>query len=269
MPLLHHDLLTAPGTDPDRWLFVASGIYGVGRNWNRVSRDLVRERPDWGVVSVDLRGHGSSPAMDPPHTLEACVADLAALAAALPRAPEGILGHSFGGKVALLYGDEPAHGIRTTWVVDSTPGTRVEGGSVWRMLDVLRDSPGPFAARSDGVEAVVAHGYSEPVARWMATNLVPGEDGLVWRLDPDQMEALLEAFFTTDAWSAVEHPHGPDLHFVQATESRVLSPEAVARLEHAGLSTGRVHLHPVEGGHWLNGDNPEAVVRLLVERLPG
>ena len=268
MALLHHDLLTAPGADPRRWLFVVAGIYGAGRNWNRVSRSLLEVRTDWGVVSVDLRGHGSSPRMEPPHTLEACVEDLWALATTLPHRPEGILGHSFGGKVALLYGDEPEHGVVTTWVVDSTPDARSPGGSAWGMLEVLRDAPGPFSTRDDGIAAVRAHGYPEPVARWMGTNLVARGDRFEWRLDPDQMEALLRDFFSTDAWPAVEGAHGPAVHLIQATESSILTPEAAQRIQTAGLTAGRAHLHRVEGGHWLNADSPQALVALLEEGLP-
>lgn len=245
------------------------GIYGAGRNWNAVLRRVVEARPEWGVAAVDLRGHGQSPAMAPPHTLLRCVQDLDALAATLPGRPEAIAGHSFGGKVALLYGDEPGHGIVQTWIVDSTPDARAPAGSAWEMLQVLRKRPGPFVSREEGVQAVVESGYPRPVAQWMATNLVPEAGGFHWRLDADQMEELLMDFFRTDAWEAVEHAHGPDLRFIRATQSSVLGADACNRLHAAELSTGRVHLHEVEGGHWLNADNPDALVELFVRLLPG
>lgn len=267
-PILHHDLIRAHGAGPRRWLFLLHGIYGAGRNWNAVFRKVVEARPEWGVVAVDLRGHGQSPTMEPPHSLGRCVEDLDAVAATLPRRPEAIAGHSFGGKVALLYGDEPEHGIVQTWVVDSTPDARPPGGSAWEMLQVLEERPGPFPSREEGVQAVLDHGYPRPVAQWMTTNLVPEGDVFRWRLDPDQMEALLRDFFRTDAWDAVEHPHGPEIHFVRATASGILDREACNRIQAAGVSTGRVHLHEVEGGHWLNADNPEALVDLFVRLLP-
>lgn len=265
-PLLHHDFIQAPDSEPHRWLFLLHGIYGNGRNWNSVSRDLVRERPDWGVVAVDLRGHGDSPALEPPHTLEACVADLDRLARRLDIQPVAIAGHSFGGKVALLFGDEPEHGIRETWVLDSTPEALDPEGSAWGMLRVLKNSPGPFESRDEGVQAVQEHGYPLPVARWMATNLEPTDDGYVWRLDADQMEALLRDFFRTDAWHTVERAHGPRIHFVKGSASDVLHDDAVNRI-HLAASNDRVQLHWIRGGHWLNADNPQGVVRLLAEGL--
>lgn len=265
---LHVERIAAPDARPDRWAFVLHGIYGAGRNWNSVFRRLVESRSDWGFYPVDLRGHGQSPALASPHTLEACVRDLSVLASTLDPAPTVIVGHSFGGKVALLYGDEAEHDVVQTWVVDSTPDAREPAGSAWGMLRVLREAPGPFADREAGIQAVRDHGYAEPVARWMSTNLVPRGDAFEWRLDPDQMEALLRDFFRTDAWPAVEHPYGPELHFIRGSESGILDEEARLRLTSTGLGTDRVHLHTLEGGHWLNADNPDGLVRLFAEHLP-
>jgi pimeloyl-ACP methyl ester carboxylesterase len=103
----------------------------------------------------------------------------------------------------------------------------------------------------------------------MASNLRRDGDGLVWALDWDAMEALLRDFFVSDLWPVVEAPPpGVSLHFLKATRSSRLSEAACARIEAAGEATGRVHLHRVEGGHWVHADHPEAVTALLAESLP-
>src|SRR5690606_12335653 len=152
-----------------------------------------------------------------------------------------------------------------------TPAARPPGGSAWEMLAALRRAPGPFPDREAGTAALVALGTARPVAQWMALNLerVPGGAEWRWRLDPDEMEGLLLDFFAADLWPVVEEPpSGIDLHFVKAEESSVLDDEACARIEAAGHRTGRVHLHRVAGGHWVNADNPEALLALLEARLP-
>jgi hypothetical protein len=171
--------------------------------------------------------------------------------------------------VALLYADEPEHGVEQCWVVDSTPATGEAKGSAWGMIQVLRRHPGPFPTRDAGVQAVRDEGYPMAVARWMGTNLrpTPSGDELEWRLDPDQMEAMLEDFFQVDAWETLEHPHGPEIHVLKATESKVLDPQATLRMESAALNTGRIHIHEIVGGHWLNADNPDALVAHFVEHL--
>ena len=117
--------------------------------------------------------------------------------------------------------------------------------------------------------ALVAGGIGADVAAWMASNLRREGDGLVWALDWDAMEALLRDFFVRDLWPVVEAPPpGVALHFIKATQSSRLSEEACARIEAAGRATGRVHLHRVEGGHWVHADNPAVVTALLADSLP-
>jgi len=43
---------------------------------------------------------------------------------------------------------------------------------------------------------------------------------------------------------------------------------AERRVEMAGTANGRVFLHRLEGGHWINTDNPEGVIALLRDHLP-
>lgn len=256
----------AEGAAPERWLAVLHGIYGAGRNWGSVARALVRERPEWGAVLVDLRQHGDSAGFPPPHTLSATAADLDGLAPG-PGPVRAILGHSFGGKVALLAGrDDP--GVEQVWVVDSTPDAREPAGSAWEMLRVLQSLPEVFENRDEAVEAMTGKGVARPVALWMSTNLDWRGGEYRWGIDLEDMEALLRDFFRTDLWSTVEAPRdGVEIHFIRATGSSVLSAEALERIRSAGSRTGRVFVHDVTGGHWLNADNPEAVVELLARHL--
>ncbi len=170
--------------------------------------------------------------------------------------------------MALVYSREPAVPLRRVWVADSTPDERSPDGSAWRMLRVLRVHTGPFPDRAAAMAAVELEGFPNSVAQWMSTNLTKGPDGLHWRLDPEDMEALLRSFFSTDAWDTVEHPaDGARIHVLKAESSSILTEEACARIEEAGRATGRVHLHRLEGGHWLNADNPEELQRLLVTHM--
>ena len=279
---LAHDRVAARGASPSAWLYVLHGIFGAGRNWGSVARGLVERRPDWGAVLVDLRGHGGSTGLPGPHTVAAAAADLARLAGGgrgagggegpegseEPDGPHAVLGHSFGGKVALAYAAVARPAPAQTWIIDSTPAPREPAGSAWRMLAALEELTGPFDSRGDAVEALGARGFGEGVARWMSSNLERGEGGLAWGIDAAVMRALLEDFFPLDLWGVLEAPPGDGaVEVVAATESDVLRPEDLARIE--GLAAGRrVRLHRVEGGHWLNADNPDALVDLLAGALP-
>ena len=267
MSTLNYDLVRN-GT-PQRWMLVLHGIYGQGRNWGSVARRVARERPDWGIALVDLRMHGGSLGFAPPHTVRAAAADLQVLRDALSGDPAAVLGHSFGGKVALAYADLAPAGLRQVWLLDSTPATRPAGGSAWEMLQIVRSLPAVFGTRAELIEALERAGVAPPVAQWMATNLEHGSDGYRWRFDLAAIEALLRDFFAIDLWHVVESPPGTtEVHLVKASGSSVLEGAALERARRAAHN-GRTFVHTVSGGHWLNADNPDAVVDLLVSGLPG
>ncbi|HSJ24798.1 MAG TPA: alpha/beta hydrolase, partial [Longimicrobiales bacterium] len=236
--MLNHETISAGEHPPEKWLYVLHGIYGAGRNWASVIRRVVKERPEWGAVLIDLRQHGGSQGFPPPHTVQAAAADLVELAEGTGHQPDAILGHSFGGKVALLFAgmeDEATSQLAQVWVVDSTPAVREPDGSAWKMLNIVRSLPDRFPTRDALVDALVGHGMQKPVAQWMATNLEAGDDGTYrWRFDLDALEALLHSFFETDAWAVVEHPRdGLEVHLLKAEESSVLAGESLERAEAA------------------------------------
>jgi pimeloyl-ACP methyl ester carboxylesterase len=220
-------------------------------------------------VLVDLRGHGGSQGFAPPHSLGAAAADLSALANALNLPPTAVLGHSFGGKVALAWADDAPESLNQLWIVDSTPAAGEPHGSAWEMLGVLRELPARHADRTEAVQVLEERGIATPVAQWITTSLERTDDGFRWKFDLDTVEALLRDFFATDLWNIVEQPpEGMEVHLIKAQESSVLSGGTLARAQKA-QSSGRTFVHTIEGGHWVNADNPDALQDLLMRHLPG
>ncbi|MEX2673217.1 MAG: alpha/beta hydrolase [Phycisphaeraceae bacterium] len=266
--MLHHDRVTQADAAPEKWLLMLHGIFGTGRNWSHVARQVVERRPDWGVVLVDLPEHGKSTKVKAKPTLDGAADALLEFVEAEQIAAAGVLGHSFGGKVALRYA-ELADGLSQAWIADSSPESAEPTGHGWGMLNTVRRLPGPFADREEAVAALMDQGVAEPVARWMAMNLVRRQgDGMVWRFDIDRIERLLRDFYAADLWNVVERDtNGLRLEFIKADDSDVLSPSACRRINDAAKRNPRLHLHHVPGGHWLNVESPAAVVDLLADRL--
>jgi pimeloyl-ACP methyl ester carboxylesterase len=258
-----------PGSLP--WLYMLHGIFGAGRNWRSIASRVVRARPPWGAMLVDLRMHGESQGFEPPHTLDECAADLEALAEDTGLFPAAVLGHSFGGKIALSYLARAAtrdEVPRQVWIMDSTPSARDAVGDAKRMLEAVRSFPARFFSRAAAVDDLKQAGFPDRVANWMSANLARSEEGYVWELDFDALELLLHDFFRLDMWPIVEDPPpGSELHFVKATRSHIMTEGEAERIQVIGR-TRPVYLHEVEGGHWLNADNPDAILALLERYLP-
>lgn len=267
-PVLNYSVVSWPGRDPPRRLAILHGAFGTGRNWGTIARRLVQDRPQWGVVLPDLRMHGGSQGFLPPHTLQAAAADLAALAGTPGVSLDAVLGHSLGGKVALRYAASTPPDLRQVWVVDASPTAGPPSGSSWQMLQAVRALPAEFPTREDAAAELIRMNFSTDTAHWMTTNLVRVDARYRWRLDFDALEELLRDFFRTDVWHIVtDPPAGVAIHFIKASNSDALDAEAMRRLQLMAASRP-VYAHAVQGGHWIHADNPEAVIKLLVQHLP-
>lgn len=258
-----------------RTAFVLHGIFGSGRSWRGFCSRFVERLPDWRFVLVHLRGHGGSHGAPGPHTLAACAQDLARLAGRKGLDPTVVLGHSLGGKVALVLLREQLLPLHQVWVLDAPPGAEPGGGredssGVARLMRLVRGIRLPVTRRAGVGSLLRRQGLPAPVAGWMATNLVRSREagGWVWHFEPDILEELLEDYWREDLWPVVEHPPGgTQVHLVRARDSDRWGEADRARLE--SLPDGEeVQGHLLEGaGHWLHADNPQGLMALLSRHL--
>jgi pimeloyl-ACP methyl ester carboxylesterase len=101
-------------------------------------------------VALDLRGHGESgrPA-DGDYGLAAHARDVAAVVTALGLAGGGVVGHSFGGWVAMVYAGRAGDAVGALAILDSRPTIGVRSA---RMLEALRKLPHTrYATREDAL----------------------------------------------------------------------------------------------------------------------
>ncbi|MFN3662846.1 alpha/beta fold hydrolase [Yoonia sp.] len=104
---VHYD---GPGAVP---LLIAHGLFGSARNWGVVARKLSESRP---VITVDMRNHAESPWFDT-HSYHDMAADLAQITSG----PADILGHSMGGKAAMVLAVQHPEKVRRLIIGDIAP----------------------------------------------------------------------------------------------------------------------------------------------------
>jgi esterase len=267
--LLRSFKLTAPTAQPTRWAVVLHGILGSGTNLRTFARTLALALPEWGFLLPDLRGHGDSPPGDAPHTVSACAEDVLALTSSLGITPSAILGHSFGGKVALAtaqLAESRGQPVERVWVLDAPPGRAdvalAVSSEVAQVVLALRGLPDRYTRREELVTLLTAQGFSLALAQWMTTNLRSTGDGLRWRFDLDVISALLQDYAVTDAWTYLNDPaRQARIDVVRAERSERWSPEELARF---AAAPDDVHLHLLpDAGHWVHVDNPEGLLAMI------
>ena len=265
---LHHDTLTS-GARPEKAIAFLHGILGTRVNLRSHARRFVERRPEFLALLVDLRAHGQSQAIDGADTVAAAAMDVIETAAAIGHPLAQVVGHSFGGKVALcLLGQAPE--LERVVTIDSAPGPRLDArGSeaTVRVLGLLEALIGPWKSRDAFIAEVEARGESRSMASWLAMNLAVEADRYVLRLELGRIRSLLDSYLALDAWPMVEAAVATgrtQVDLVIANGSLVYSPEDRARA--AGLASAspeRIRVQVLEGGHWLHVENPSGVDRVL------
>ncbi|MFK7991276.1 MAG: alpha/beta fold hydrolase [Sandaracinaceae bacterium] len=272
MPL-HHVVVSARDAEPRQLMLVLHGILGQGLNWRGVARRLAKARPEWGFVLVDLRAHGDSRDVPPPDSLEAAAGDLVALIETLELPVRGVLGHSFGGKVAVELVRQRPDGLRSLVVVDSLPGDRPDrrgSEGTERVITMLEGLPARFDDREGFVSHVTGLGFGTPLARWLAQSLDKIEDGVRFGLDVARIRTLLDGYFERDLWPVLDPPpEGVIADLVIGGRSTVWSAAERER----GIALQRAYPDQVrvtvlaEADHWVHVDDPEGLHRVVEEAM--
>ncbi|MCA9683535.1 MAG: alpha/beta hydrolase [Myxococcales bacterium] len=276
--ILAHELHRST-TGADRWMLFLHGILGRRANWRSLARRWLERRPGWGAVLVDLREHGESQGFSGPQTVAAAAADLLPLVATV-EAEEGgrvagVLGHSFGGKVAIAGAAalrSADRALEELWVLDAPPGPRDDPreGLTTEVFAVLRRLGSDYRSRVAFTEAVVAAGLSKPLAQWLATSAaeVPAGSGS-WRfgLDLDKLQELIDDFSRVDLWPALEAEiaGGTAVGLILGGRSQAVSGADRVRAE-ALAGQGTLALSVIAAaGHWLHTDAPAEILEILAE----
>jgi len=276
--------------------FILHGILGNGRNWLPFARAMAHRLPDWQFLLLDLRGHGESPApTQTRHTLRCCARDVEHLGERLGRAADVVIGHSFGGKVAMDLLACASHPPKTTWVLDSwmrrMPVERLlmqEGkgrpeevnsitnnmipGSSVEVMSIIEDFQTPIAERKIVADKLSSLGYSKATCAWMLSNLKQEKDskgnkGYVWRFDLRVAKELILDAASVDSMPLLQEPRG-HVGIIRAGHGLRWTAEAVKDLEACAERTSLVRSFLLPNtGHWIHVDAPEEVMNILTPSM--
>jgi esterase len=270
MPLAHA-LVAPPSGTPEKWMIFLHGILGSGANWRTFARTLVKERPEWGAVLVDLRLHGdSTTGFPPPHTVAAAAGDVHELFARVPGPVRGVLAHSFGGKVALALTDRVRGDLDHLFVIDATPGARPDARgseSTKHIVELLSSLPEELASRDEFMKLVEERGVTRPIAMWLAMNVrpVPNTTKFVFRIDVAAVKEMLADYFAIDLWPIVERDEGAVCkHLVAGGKSSVVDDADRERWRSAPRATVDVI---EDAGHWVHADAPAALRDIVLRHM--
>lgn len=235
-------------------LVIAHGLFGSGRNWRAIARQLARARP---VVTVDMRNHGES-FHSPRHDYPAMAEDLAEVVEA-SGAPADVLGHSMGGKAAMMLALERPELVRRLVVADIAPVGYDHTQAP--LIEAMRAVPLDKVQSRRDAEAVLKPLIPEDAVRaflLQSLEILPGGGGR-WRLNLDALAANMDSII---GFPDVEGRRfdGPAL-FVRGGASDYVRPEHEPRIR---ALFPAAEIRTIEGaGHWVHADRPREFIALV------
>ena len=200
-----HVSASGDGARGDEAVVLLHGLSQQRRFWDPV----VSRMRHWPVVTVDQRGHGASTAIaSDDFSIDRCARDIIELAADLGLARIHVVGHSWGGAVALRIAAAAPGLVASACLIDgglttpSAPST-TDASRRADLLDRLR--PPALGIPIDDIWQIIGEGMGGSLTAEIREALAPtyaiGSDGLARTvIGIDRHMAVLEGLLDYDPW---------------------------------------------------------------------
>lgn len=250
------------GQDTSPKFVFLHGIMGQGRNWQSIAKRFSRH---FQCLILDQRGHGSSFHPDGASDLKDFVDDLEFILGELGwTEPIHLLGHSMGGRVALLFADRHPEWVDKLVIVDIGPES--DWQSMAGILEKVDFVPVPFENRQearDFMEGPFLQKFPNPmVMEFFYANLVERDGQVDWTFSKPMVRQVLEQSRHRDYWANFKELAMPTL-LIRGEKSPDFPQEAFKRVVENNPNIKGVE---IEGaGHWVHAEKPQETIRIIEE----
>lgn len=239
-----------------RNLVILHGLFGSNVNWRTIATQLSHSHQ---VFCLDLRNHGQSPWHDD-MGYRAMAADVARFIADHKLQNVSLLGHSMGGKIAMMLAQDAQVELSQLIVVDIAP-TTYSAAAHLALLETMHTVNLATIANRKQVDAALGVGIDDPAIRqFLAHNLTKeaDADGYRWRwkinLAAIQQNIVALAGYTNEQISTRE------ALFIAGANSDYLTTkhhcQIFNRFPNACIKT------VADAGHWLHVEQPASLLAL-------
>lgn len=257
-PHLNTSLVGDPQTAAHRVVFL-HGLFGRGRNFGMIATGLA---PEAASLLVDLPNHGASGWTDRFDYAE--IADIVANELRRGFAADGsvdVVGHSMGGKVAMVLALRHPDLVRRLVVLDISPvDSRSSRGEFQHLLYSLSSVDlSQVSRRSDAEDRLREKIPKDGVRSFLLQNLKRGDRGYEWEPNLALLRAELPNIMGWPDTSGAQFT-GPVL-WVRGERSDYVIDEDAPAMRALFPRTRRLTLR--DANHWVHSDKPAEVIDAL------
>jgi esterase len=234
-------------------LVILHGLFGSSDNWLSIGKVLAEH---YHVYLVDQRNHGQSPHSDT-FSYDAMATDLASFFEERGIDRALLMGHSMGGKTAMLFTTRHPEKVEKLIVVDIAPKDYpVHHDTILDGLNALAlDS---LQSRNEA-DALLSHYVPEMgVRQFLLKNLARTDKGFEWKINLPVITASIDII--GEGLDEGDHYEGPVL-FIDGEKSNYIK-EGDAPLIHTHFP--KANIVTIRGaGHWVHAEKPEEFLQTV------
>jgi len=239
-------------------LIVLHGLLGSSRNWLSAGAALGEH---WHVHGLDQRNHGQSP-----HTgdmnYELLVGDVLAWMDQQGLDAVDLMGHSMGGKVAMVLACRHPQRVRRLMVVDIAPRSYRSEEARAEFVAMHALNPAGLKSRTEAEQQMEALVPSWAMRKFLTTNLERAAGGgFRWVINLPVIADALPAL-EDNPITAVDDFDGPSLFVVGGKSRYVTADDHLGIRKHFPSST--LHVMP-ESGHNPHMQSRDAFVQVVAD----
>lgn len=252
--------------DSGRHVFL-HGLLGNGKNLKTLAKRF------GGGILVDLRGHGQSISMikGEENTFEQCAEDV--LISTQEYDFSTIIGHSFGGRVALECAVQRANAesknMKSLWLLDTVPGQAHESvDQVLHAIEAVGDL-NKCKTRAKVAELLEEQKLDKSLAQWLTSSITTDSNGsMMWGFDVDVVKDIMPHFGTQDflgklKYLALSEETSYRVHLVRGGKNSAWSIDTLSVLQELSHKSNRFYLHVLpKAGHWVHVDDLPGLSKL-------
>ncbi len=252
--LLNTQTFGEPSEKPS--LLIAHGLFGSGRNWRAIARRFSSDRQ---VITVDMRNHAGSFWNDV-HTYDALADDLENTLTT-SNGPVDVLGHSMGGKAAMVMALRNPANLNRLLVADIAP--IAYSHSQISNIDIMRSVDLSAITRRSEADVLLKEQLPEAASRaFLLQSLEFAENGNRWTLN---LDALANNMDHIVGFPDVTGQCQKQTLFIKGGASDYIQPAHMDT-----INTLFPHSELVEipnAAHWVHAENPRAFIDVVAAFL--
>lgn len=230
-----------------RPLIILHGLFGSGDNWQSLARKFAEEHT---VFLVDQRNHGRSPHSEK-FSYRLMADDLAEFVEDHHLEDFDLLGHSMGGKTAMLFASEHSYSLHRLIIADIAPKPYPLHHQT--ILKALTTADLNALGSRQSVDEYLANFISQAsIRQFLLKNLYWIQKGqLAWRFNVNVLNRAIGEIVAETGQQICT----TDTLFVRGGRSDYITDEDQFWLEHYFTNFELITIP--EAGHWLHAEAPE------------